>query len=76
MSPVDEPRCVHCNRVVDPNDINVFQRVVGWERKAFLPSRRGGSDIVLRENIVDLFSCQFCIDKLKAGVNVAQETLL
>ena len=71
-----EPVCVYCHHSVDPSDPGVYQRVIGWERKAFAASRRGGSDIVLRENMVDTFACQFCVDKLKAGVNVSQETLL
>ena len=71
-----EPMCVYCHHGVDPSDPGVHQRVIGWERKAFGASRRGGSDIVLRENMVDVFACQFCIDKLKAGVNVSQESLL
>jgi len=54
----------------------VFQRVIGWERKSVLSSRRGGSDIVLREPVPDVFSCQFCIERIRAGVNVSQETLL
>lgn len=71
-----EPACVYCHTLVDPNDHGVYQRITGWEKKAFAFARRGGSDIVLRESTPDVFACQFCIDKLKAGVNVAQETLL
>ena len=71
-----EPVCVYCHRTVDPNDPGVHQHVTGWERKAYSASRRGGSDIVLRETTPDVFACQFCVDKLKAGVSVAQESLL
>lgn len=71
-----DPACVYCGRNVDPNQPYTYQRVSGWEHKAYSASRRGGSDIVLREPVPDMFACQFCIDKLKAGVNVAQETLL
>ena len=71
-----EPTCVYCGNVVDPNNANVYQQVVGWERKAFGASRRGGSDIMLRGPVPNVFACQFCIDKLKAGVSVAQESLL
>ena len=70
------PTCTYCRTTVDPTDPGVYERVIGWERKAFQASRRGGSDIVLRERIPDTFACQFCVDKLKAGVSVAQETLL
>jgi hypothetical protein len=71
-----DPVCVYCKRDVDPNQPYVYQRTIGWEHKAFLASRRGGSDIVLREPVPDVFACQFCVDKLKAGVSVAQESLL
>jgi hypothetical protein len=71
-----DPACVYCHTHVDPSDPSVYQRVTGWERKAFAFTRRGGSDIVLREPVTDTFACLYCIDKLKAGVNVSQETLL
>ena len=71
-----EPVCVYCDCSVDPNANGTYTRVRGWERKAYSASRRGGSDIVLRETTPDVFACQFCVDKLKAGVNVSQESLL
>lgn len=71
-----EPVCIYCGHTVEPSHHGTFARVIGWERKGYGDSRRGGSDIVLREPVPDMFACQFCIDKLKAGVNVAQETLL
>lgn len=76
MNSVSEPVCAYCHRGVDPNQPYVYQQVIGWEKKSVLSSRRGGSDIVLREPVPDVFACQFCIEKLKAGVSVAQESLL
>ena len=71
-----DPACVYCHTNVDPAANGTFTRVVGWERKGYSETRRGGSDIVLREPVPDVFACQFCVDKLKAGVNVSQESLL
>ena len=71
-----EPMCVYCDCSVDPSANGTYTRVRGWERKGYSETRRGGSDIVLREPVPDTFACQFCIDKLKAGVNVSQESLL
>lgn len=52
-----------------------FRRIIGWERKAVSPSRRGGSDILLREPL-DEFACPACITRLQAGLNVHQEALV
>ena len=71
-----DPACFYCRTHVDPAANGTFTRVIGWERKGYSETRRGGSDIVLREPVADVFACQFCVDKLKAGVNVSQETLL
>lgn len=67
--------CVHCAAEINPQ--TDYRRVLAWERKAQSASRRGGSDIVLREPTgVDLWSCMFCIERLKRGVSVEQESLL
>jgi hypothetical protein len=65
--------CVFCGELV-PESL-AYLRVLGWERKAMVASRKGGSDIVLREAL-DEHACAGCIARLKAGINVAQESLL
>ena len=66
-------RCGICGELV-PESL-AYRRISGWEQKARVASRRGGSDIVLREHH-DEFACAGCIARLKAGINVAQETLV
>jgi len=57
-------------------DASVYRRVVGWERKArYQSSRRGGSDIVLREVTAEV-ACSECITRLRAGVPAGQESLI
>lgn len=66
--------CIYCDEQVD--DAIAYRRVLGWERKAPADtSRKGGSDIVLREQ-GDEFACPLCITRLRSGLNVAQETLV
>jgi len=67
--------CFYCREPIDPLDRSVWRRVVGWERKGFAESRRGGSDIVLREPR-DEYACPGCVVRLQAGLPVAQESLL
>lgn len=65
-------RCVYCLEWAEPSF--AYQRIQGWERKASADSRRGGSDISLREH-VDEFACFACVERKKAGVNIHQGTL-
>jgi hypothetical protein len=67
--------CNFCGFEVAPGDGSTYQRVMGWERRALEPSRRGGSDIVLREQL-QVFACAGCVERLKSGLNVGQEALL
>jgi len=67
--------CFYCGGQVDPLARSTWRRVVGWERKALAESRRGGSDIVLRESR-DEYACPSCVTRLQAGLPVAQESLL
>lgn len=64
-----------CGREIDPDASSTYRRIQGWERKAVLDSRRGGSDISLREQL-DEYACPVCIDRLKDGVNVNQTALV
>lgn len=68
--------CTYCGTLVDPTSRYTWRRVQGWERKAYMsPTRRGGSDISLRE-AVDVFACDDCIRKLKSGVSPGQDSLI
>lgn len=67
--------CSFCGEPVDTAS-NVYRRVSGWERKAYgRTSRKGGSDIVLRE-AHDEYACSACITRTKAGINVGQRALV
>ena len=68
--------CVYCGSQVNPDARSTYRRVIGWEQKADrFTARRGGSDIYARE-LLDVFACTVCVDKLRAGVAPAQESLL
>lgn len=68
--------CNYCRCELETESAaTIFRRVLGWEKKAHGLSRRGGSDIVLREP-VDEFACRPCIDALKSGRSPHQEALL
>lgn len=41
--------CLYCKAPIRPDDPNTYRRVVAWERRSLTPSRRSGSDLVLRE---------------------------
>ena len=67
--------CVYCSSKLDPNDPTTYRRCRGWERKGLPGSRRGGSDIVLRE-AGEEFACWSCIDRKKRGLAPSQGALL
>jgi hypothetical protein len=64
-------RCFYCGEPVDPQARTTWRRVTGWERKAAASSRRGGSDIALRQPLQE-WACMHCVDRLQNGVNAAQ----
>jgi hypothetical protein len=67
--------CHFCGEPVDPLARDTYRRVVGWERKALAESRKGGSDIVLRESVAD-FAHSGCIALVQSGVSPKQVSLL
>lgn len=69
--------CHYCGTPVDAFSRSTFRMIVGWERKAGTRAsgKRGGSDVYLREPR-DEYACTLCIERLKRGVSVAQESLL
>jgi hypothetical protein len=77
MNRADYQTCSRCPAPVLPDDPNTFVRVEGWQRRSASPSRRGASDIVLREQVKPAkFLCGACAHALKAGVAPLQESLL
>ena len=68
--------CTFCGTPLDPGSRYNWQRIQGWERKAHMSStRRGGSDISLREHVNE-FACDTCIRKLKSGISPGQDSLI
>jgi hypothetical protein len=65
--------CTFCGEPIVP--ATAYQRVMGWERKATSASRKGGSDIALREQLQE-FACPVCITRLRSGFPVEQESLV
>jgi hypothetical protein len=68
-------RCELCRKPVDPTAPTTLQRITGWERRALASSRRGGSDIVMREHVEE-FAHNNCVEKQRMGISVGQEVLL
>lgn len=68
-------KCVYCQNEVAIGDPHSYRRVLGWEQKGKSQSRKGGSDIVLREAINEV-ACGPCITRLKLGFNAKQESLV
>lgn len=70
------PRCEYCRMELDPNAPSTLRRIVGWERRAVGGTRRGGSDVVLREPLGEKFACSPCVDRQKHGVSPSQASLM
>jgi hypothetical protein len=70
-----QPSCTYCGKPVDLAARSTLRRVVGWERKAAAASRKAGSDVVMREPR-DEYAHEACVALERAGVNVAQGSLL
>jgi hypothetical protein len=66
--------CALCGQPIE-HTADAYRRVVGWERPGRGSSGVSGSSLVLREAL-DEFACGACITRLRAGLNVAQETLV
>jgi hypothetical protein len=75
MSRADYQTCSRCPAPVLPDAPDTLVRVEGWERRSASPSRRGGSDVVLRERVQpERFLCGACSHALKAGVAPLQQS--
>lgn len=69
-------RCHFCRHEINTKLQTVWRQVTGWERKAVSSTRKGGSDIVLREPVGDRIACSSCIDQARKGVAPLQESLI
>lgn len=65
--------CSLCQRQLE-SGTPTYRRVQGWERRSQGPSRRGGSDIVLREPTGEV-ACWACVERVRLGLAPTQETL-
>lgn len=67
--------CYFCGEKVDPNSRDVWRRVTGWEHKVMNATRKGGSDISMREPTGEL-ACSACMIRVRQGLSPQQETLV
>lgn len=67
--------CHFCGQDVQVGSQHVWQRTVGWERKAPGDTRKGGSDIALREPRDD-WAHDECVQLQKRGLGHLQESVL
>ena len=51
------------------------RQITAWERRGLGQSRRGGSDVLLREH-TDRVAHSRCVDASKSGVSPQQEQLI
>ena len=65
--------CALCSAPVQIGE-RFDREVRGWERKALGGSRRGGSDIALREH-TDRVAHSRCVELARSGVSAHQEQL-
>ena len=68
-----EVGCFYCGEPVVPRRSS-WRRIHAWERKAGR-ARKGGADVAARE-YHDLWACDRCVDRIRHGVGVRQESLL
>lgn len=67
--------CFYCGTGVNPADVNVAQRITGWELRGRGATRKGGSDITLRESVEE-YACNPCIQRKRLGLSPSQESLV
>lgn len=66
------PQCVFCDDEIVVTNNRHYQRVIGWERQR---SAGGTNHIVLRTPI-EVYACVECVDKLKSGISIGQQSLM
>jgi hypothetical protein len=69
--------CTHCQAPLDPDAPTTFRLYEAWGRKSATPSRRAGSDLVLRVPVEPAeFCCSTCIAQRKRNVAPLQGALV
>jgi hypothetical protein len=63
--------CHFCKREVDADLGRTAQFVSGWERKR----KQGGTNALILRKVHPQWACGECIDKLRAGIDPAQQRL-
>lgn len=63
--------CAFCLDQVDSNAVGVYQLAHGWLQNR----RKGGANTIALPDRKDVFACDECISKLKAGIPVGQMRL-
>lgn len=63
--------CVYCQCQVDSNAIGIFQLATGW----LMNRRSGGANTIAMPKRQDFYACAECIDKLRHGIPVGQQSL-
>lgn len=68
--------CSGCKCPLNPDASTTFRRYQAWGRKSVTPSRRAGSDLVLRVPVEPPeFRCSTCVAQEKRGVAPVQGML-
>jgi len=55
--------CRFCTRQVEPTDRNIYQRVVGWERRR----TSGGTNAIALREVKQEWAHAHCVDRAKEG---------
>lgn len=63
--------CVYCADQLDTSATGVFQLARGWLENR----RRGGANTIALAERLPKYACGICIDKLRSGIPVGQQTL-
>lgn len=66
--------CALCNGPIQNGEI-LAEQITAWRVKGIGTSRRGGSDVVLRET-TGRVAHQRCLDRQRSGVSVQQGQLV
>ena len=66
--------CVYCAERLDSNAVGTYQRARGWVRVKRAGANQGVNALALSERS-HVFACSACIDKLKHGISIGQQSL-
>lgn len=66
--------CVYCAERLDSNAVGTYQRAKGWVRVKRSGTNQGVNALAMKE-LLHIFACSACIDKLKRGIPLGQMSL-